>query len=730
MLPAAPRQLFRFCQLEFSFPLGPADGRYLARSGDDELDVIVFKTPDAPRRSVVRGRRPKRAEPGAVDPDPVSISRVTVVDSIGFDDEAAASQWLDRCRKDEREREQSVAHALGVVNRAIHAHRISAGDPYERELTRAHAQTVRLGYGGGDDVVEGHWRAALTLPDPRLRGRRRMLFPQEQLAAILSGRSPANPSEDLALRARLDLEQGRTRQAAIQLRAAADALEAELAAAEDPQNEPLGKLTGRKPQLHELAAAAANGRARRRADRYPDRIARRDRASRSGAAATRGASSPRVELHGEEGGDVNVYLSVCAIYRDEARYLPEWIEFHRLVGVERFFLYDHFSVDNHREILAPYVEQGIATVCEWHIDRGQVLAYNDCLERHRHDSRWVAFLDLDEFLFSPTGRPVSEVLVDYESAPGVVVNWAMFGTSGHVTEPDGLVIENYLMRRGDILENCMFKSIVDPKQALSANGAHRFTYAHGAAVDENLRPIGDEPKGATPSLSYSRLRINHYFQKSEEGFRRKRAGPRADKGAPRPALTEEQFSRSFRDFNQERDPDDHDVSREVAGGTGESCEPPGVGVIYGTSFSPGSGTSGATHSERTNRGSPQLDHEDRVLQRVGRERSVIELADELLDRFSNEAAIVEGDSPLRPDDAAAEPGISKRGFVGVLSVDEAHLSDPFEARHWKFIRTRLDGVELVEVRPGNCAQIGEHALGAVAGIGEVHAACVWLAGRA
>ena len=106
---------------------------------------------------------------------------------------------------------------------------------------------------------------------------------------------------------------------------------------------------------------------------------------------------------------------------------------------------------------------------------------------------------------------------------------------------------------------------------------------------------------------------------------------------------------------------------------------------------------------------------------------MIELADELLHRFSNEAAIVEGDSPLRPDDAAAEPRISKRGIVGVLSVDEAQLSDPFEACCWKFIRTRLDGVELVEVRPGNCAQISEHALGAVAGIGEVHAACVGLA---
>jgi hypothetical protein len=180
------------------------------------------------------------------EPDPVSISRVTVVDSIGFEDETAASQWLDRCRKDEREREESTAHALRVVNRAIHAQRISAGDPYVRELTRDNAHAVRLGYGVGDDVADGRWRAAITLPLPRPRGRKKMLSPQEQLAAILSGRSEAHPSEDLALRARLDLEQGRTREAALQLRAAWDAFEA-------------GLDSTKGGQLHDLAAAAARG---------------------------------------------------------------------------------------------------------------------------------------------------------------------------------------------------------------------------------------------------------------------------------------------------------------------------------------------------------------------------------------------------------------------------------------------------------------------------------------
>lgn len=250
------------------------------------------------------------------------------------------------------------------------------------------------------------------------------------------------------------------------------------------------------------------------------------------------------------------YLSICAIYRDEARYLAEWIEFHRLVGVDRFFLYDNFSVDDHREVLAPYVEQGIVISHDWHMHRGQRPAYDDCLQRHRDDSRWIAFLDLDEFLFSPTGTPVSELLVEYEDAPGIAVNWAMFGTSGHVTDPDGLVIETHVMRRPDIPENVPFKSIVDPRRTLHVGAnIHCFDYVDGSrAVDENHREIGEnKPRSATPFLAYSRLRINHYLMKSEESYRTKLAGVRADKGTPRPEMSADAFRRGIRDFNQERD---------------------------------------------------------------------------------------------------------------------------------------------------------------------------------
>ena len=51
------------------------------------------------------------------------------------------------------------------------------------------------------------------------------------------------------------------------------------------------------------------------------------------------------------------YLVACAIFRDEAPYLAEWIAFHRLVGVEHFFLYDNGSTDDPRAVLDPLIAE-------------------------------------------------------------------------------------------------------------------------------------------------------------------------------------------------------------------------------------------------------------------------------------------------------------------------------------------------------------------------------------
>ena len=149
-------------------------------------------------------------------------------------------------------------------------------------------------------------------------------------------------------------------------------------------------------------------------------------------------------------------------------------------------------------------------------------AFEHCIGTHRQDARWIAFLDVDEFLFTPNGGSLPEVLSDYEEYPGVVVNRAEFGPSGHLTKPEGLVIESYVQRRPLRPDDeSAHKSIVDPSRVTRCLGAHSFMYVDGPPVDEQKRPVDMMRRTKRKPVTWTRLRAHHYWSRSEEERRNK-----------------------------------------------------------------------------------------------------------------------------------------------------------------------------------------------------------------
>ena len=100
-----------------------------------------------------------------------------------------------------------------------------------------------------------------------------------------------------------------------------------------------------------------------------------------------------------------------------------------------------------------------------------VQSIEHCLEHHRDDARLDRVIDVDEFLFSPTGRPVTEILPEFEPFPGVVVNDAI--SAFRVTRPSHRVFqtENFDIRAADYLSTAIH-SIVDPKRVDMSRRPH------------------------------------------------------------------------------------------------------------------------------------------------------------------------------------------------------------------------------------------------------------------
>jgi hypothetical protein len=252
-------------------------------------------------------------------------------------------------------------------------------------------------------------------------------------------------------------------------------------------------------------------------------------------------------------GEPSHYLAVAALFRNEAPFLREWLTFHRIVGVDHVYLYDNGSTDDPEAVLEQFLDEGYVTLRAWPVpfhDHAQSKAYTDCLQRVRGRARWLACLDLDEFLFSPQSFRLDPILRRFEEHPGVVVHWQVYGSSGEEQASERPVIARFARRAPTHwVRNRKVKSIAAPDASTGAS-MHYFVYRDGRlAVTERLDPVrvGRRPRLkrrlrplyrllgplarhvdpypgrpiSSRAISCDLLRINHYPVKSREEFLRK-----------------------------------------------------------------------------------------------------------------------------------------------------------------------------------------------------------------
>lgn len=225
-------------------------------------------------------------------------------------------------------------------------------------------------------------------------------------------------------------------------------------------------------------------------------------------------------------------LSIAAIFKDEAAYLKEWIEYHKLVGVEHFYLYNNDSQDDYLTILQPYIEQHEVELIQWNqkatswenwIYHVQPQAYTHAINLAKHQTKWLAIIDIDEFLAPITTNYVPEILKEYEDFGGIGFNWKIFGHSWLWTLPTNkLLIEALNLRAPDSWPTHLgVKSIVRPDRVLRVEHPHYVVYKEGFFhVNSKKQPLIDH-EGRTNGVYYDVLAINHYWSRHGEHFYKK-----------------------------------------------------------------------------------------------------------------------------------------------------------------------------------------------------------------
>ncbi|MFT4183446.1 MAG: glycosyltransferase family 92 protein [Rhizobium sp.] len=224
-------------------------------------------------------------------------------------------------------------------------------------------------------------------------------------------------------------------------------------------------------------------------------------------------------------------IAIAACVKDEASYIEEWVRFHRAVGIRHFYIYDNGSTDNTRAILRDLLDEDALTIIPWAgwmkdaatetRLNGQVIVFAHAILNFGGAYRWMAFIDVDEFLLPKEGQTVEQALAAVGDFPNVSLPWHMFATSGHEKRPDGPLTLNYTMRGTDPMtrkENVSnFKCIVDPCEVTEVS-VHQFKtreFDDLTANDAGKRFTRRARK--SPDFYSNRfLQLNHYYTKSRE----------------------------------------------------------------------------------------------------------------------------------------------------------------------------------------------------------------------
>ncbi len=232
--------------------------------------------------------------------------------------------------------------------------------------------------------------------------------------------------------------------------------------------------------------------------------------------------------------DKKYKISICGIFKNEALFLREWIEYHEMIGVEHFYLYNNNSEDDFLKILQPYIDRGLVTLTDWPYNQAQMKAYRHFYETYRHETQWVSFLDIDEFFCPRYKNNLMDWLYLMDKYPVIVIYWRMFGTSGKLSHHrEQLVTEQYTVS-WDHLYHCG-KCLVNTDYDIcvfdtSTHHLTRVKYPLFGGLKVTAMPVNQFGWFVFDPCHFSKMycedkstiQINHYWSKAWEIYEGKR----------------------------------------------------------------------------------------------------------------------------------------------------------------------------------------------------------------
>ena len=219
-------------------------------------------------------------------------------------------------------------------------------------------------------------------------------------------------------------------------------------------------------------------------------------------------------------------ICLVVIARNEGKRLHDWLTFHALAGVRSVILYDNMSDDDTAEVANNFKGMSV-TVVPWQLHTQtvrpalilprQILAYCHAISTFGAKFRWMAMIDVDEYIVPRGELHISDILNDLTQFTNISLPWTMFGHSGFDVPPVLPIPFAFNMKARQASSALLnFKCIVDPCDVTQVS-THKFeTRKMGSNSANSVGKIAsNKQRNASVFVTTERLQLNHYYLMSK-----------------------------------------------------------------------------------------------------------------------------------------------------------------------------------------------------------------------
>ena len=217
---------------------------------------------------------------------------------------------------------------------------------------------------------------------------------------------------------------------------------------------------------------------------------------------------------------------ICTVAKQENKYIKEFVEHYEKLKFEKIIIYDNNDLngENFNKILRNEIKNKFIEIIDYRgLSQPQESALNDCYNKNKMNYDWIAFYDIDEFLYIRKYSDINQFLSlgKFKKCQSIIINWKYFGDN------DKLYYESKPLSKRFIYPLDIAKINIDSKHLFFSaaktivRGRLNITWGHLPHYinnTKNCRPSGKILKNYFSPPQLSKAWLSHYITKSTEEF--------------------------------------------------------------------------------------------------------------------------------------------------------------------------------------------------------------------